>query len=455
MNLYQQPPGDVAVSTSSIPARQGQGHWPQATRVIWLVLACGSLVIFVANIPAFFQYASTVCTLSDAGNCPAEQLTPAYARLFESVHLSVGIAGGLLAAFCIGISVVYWLLGLLIFWRKSHELIGWLVSLLLILFASTGLLGFNLPTQTLPPFQLLTEIICYGLMWPAFMVLFFTFPTGRFTPRWTLVVFVPFFVVTMASSLPITVPFVPPFALILANLLAVVVQIYRYARVYNFVQRQQLRWFFFGLGIMFLLVILQNIFQVLLPVAGFAQTWYELFNGPFWLVIWTILILSMSISILRYRLWDIDIIINRALVYGFLTVLLVALYVGLILTFSALLRAVIGSPSEQPIVIVASTLIVAALFQPLRRGLQTLIDRRFYRSKYDSARVIAGFSSTLHSEIDLEQLCEQLLGVVQETMQPSRVSLWVCPPRRAALQSVSSAPLAAEGQPELGGYEPL
>ena len=128
-----------------------------------------------------------------------------------------------------------------------------------------------------------------------------------------------------------------------------------------------------------------------------------------------------------YRLWDIDTIINKALVYGGLSLLLAAVYLGLIVGLESLLGLVSGQAS-QPVVIVVSTLVIAALFQPLRHRVQAIIDRRFYRHKYDAARTLAAFSATLQNEVDLSQLSEHLLAVVQETMQPASVSLWLRPP---------------------------
>src|SRR6266536_25269 len=142
--------------------------------------------------------------------------------------------------------------------------------------------------------------------------------------------------------------------------------------------------------------------------------------------------LGLWLAILRYRLWDIDVIINRTLVYGSLTILLVGLYVGLILALQALVRAVTGSLSQQPPVLVGSTLVIAALFQPLRRLLQTIIARRFYRRKYDAAKVMAAFGTTLRNEVDVDTLREQLLAIVQETMQPAHVSLWIRPAQQDA-----------------------
>ena len=129
---------------------------------------------------------------------------------------------------------------------------------------------------------------------------------------------------------------------------------------------------------------------------------------------------------LRSRLWEIDVLINRTLVYGTLTVILTVVYVGLVIGLQALLRGVISQ--DNSVAIVLSTLAIYVLFQPLRQGIQRLIDRRFYRSKYDAAKTVAAFSATLRQEVDLDQLREQLLAVVQEAMQPAHVSLWLCPP---------------------------
>ena len=133
--------------------------------------------------------------------------------------------------------------------------------------------------------------------------------------------------------------------------------------------------------------------------------------------------LSVGLAVVRSRLWEIDTIINRTLVYGTLTATLALLYLGLVFASQFLLRGMIKQDS--PLAIVASTLVIAALFQPLRRGIQAIIDRRFYRRKYDAARTLAAFSATLRSEVDLHELSEQIQAVVQETMQPAHISLWL------------------------------
>jgi hypothetical protein len=126
---------------------------------------------------------------------------------------------------------------------------------------------------------------------------------------------------------------------------------------------------------------------------------------------------------LKYRLYEIDIIINRALVYVSLTVMLVALYLGGIVLLQRVFVTFTGQRST--LAVVASTLLIAALFNPLRRRIQYFIDRRFYRSKYDARKTLEAFSTKLKDETDLEALSSDLVGVVRETMQPSHVSLWL------------------------------
>ena len=207
-------------------------------------------------------------------------------------------------------------------------------------------------------------------------------------------------------------------------------QIYRYRRVSTRVERQQTKWVVSGIiivliGVFVVLPIFDNFFPTLNQPNVPSSQIFGLLEYPLLLLT---LPLSIGIAILRYRLWDIDRIINRTLVYGILTVILLAIYLGLIFVLQYLLGGIINQNND--VVIVISTLTIAALFQPLRHRIQRIIDRRFYRSKYDAAKIIANFSSTLRDEVDLNTLSEHLVAVVQDTMQPQHVSLWLRKPDR-------------------------
>ena len=173
-------------------------------------------------------------------------------------------------------------------------------------------------------------------------------------------------------------------------------------------ERQQLKWFVYA-GVL-------SVGAVLLPSA--ASSFLQLLVLP-------LLPVAAGIAILRYRLYDIDIVINRTLVYGALTASLAAVYFGGVTATQAIFRALTGQEEQPQIAIVISTLVIAALFMPLRRRIHGFIDRRSYRSKYDARKTLEAFSAKLRDETDLDALNAALVGVVRETMQPAHVSLWL------------------------------
>jgi hypothetical protein len=207
------------------------------------------------------------------------------------------------------------------------------------------------------------------------------------------------------------------YVILVAGLLSVISVVLRYRNAGG-VERQQIKWFAYAASIIAGCVVFAGLLGLNLPGA-----WDALFET----VPLVALYAAIGIAILRYRLYDIDVVINRTLVYGALTALLVGVYVGTIVVLQGLLRALTGQESQ--LAVVASTLAIAALFNPLRRRLQSFVDRRFYRRKYDAAKTLEAFSAKLRDETDLERLGDELVSVVRQTMQPAHVSLWLRPDR--------------------------
>jgi hypothetical protein len=186
------------------------------------------------------------------------------------------------------------------------------------------------------------------------------------------------------------------------------------------VERQQIKWFTYTAVVASSAALLT--YTISEPMGALWLKWVGYVVMQVALICMPI---SMGIAILRYRLYEIDILINRTLVYGSLTAVLVALYFGVIVVLQSLFVSLTGQQST--LAVVASTLLIAALFTPLRRHIQSFIDRRFYRSRYDARKTLEALSAKLRDETDLAALSEDLVGVVRETMQPAHVSLWLRP----------------------------
>jgi hypothetical protein len=179
-------------------------------------------------------------------------------------------------------------------------------------------------------------------------------------------------------------------------------------------ERQQLKWVALAAAVVFInFLIPDSVSSLLGPVLPTLLFSLTIASFP----------VAVGVAILKYRLYDIDVIIRRTLVYGALTIALAALYFGSVVLLEALMRPIVGQNNDLAIVI--STLLIAALFLPLRRAIQTVIDRRFYRRKYDAARTLEAFSASLRDEVDLDHLTSRLAQVVEETMQPAHLSIWL------------------------------
>ncbi len=199
-----------------------------------------------------------------------------------------------------------------------------------------------------------------------------------------------------------------------AAAISVIVRVRRAGRV----ERQQIKWLAYGGAVVVGLIFVAGVISIWSDTAAIAVISLALFGLP----------VFTGIAIVRYRLYDIDLLINRTLVYGVLTGTLALVYFGGVAATQAIFRTLTGQEEQPQLAIVVSTLVIAALFTPLRRRIQGFIDRRFYRRKYDAAKTLEAFSAKLRDETDLDALNNELVGVVRETMQPAHVSLWLRPP---------------------------
>ncbi len=352
------------------------------------------------------------------------------------------------------VSVTFAAVGALIVTRTSGNLVGWL---LLIVAVNSSIATPSILEIYFPSAPATITVGLWLLLWlnswnwlfgilPIFLVML-NFPTGQPpSRRWQwLNMLAPGMVLYLAligaflnlmgpedglwqvenpiGFIPESVFFIlviPFYVALLILAVGSVAALFVRSRRAEAVERQQIKWLLFsGALCLFALGVLLWIFA-----SGIANT--PAAFGPYLLVFISFLTLPVSIAaaILRYRLYDIDIIIRRTISYAILTVTLALVYFGGVLLLQNVSGSLFGR-SASPLITVLSTLAIAALFNPLRNRIQAFIDRRFFRSKYDAERALAGFAVAARDEVNVEKLTEEVLGVVVETMQPERVSLWL------------------------------
>jgi hypothetical protein len=421
MNLpHATTPSPLSIERSHEPDTQLSGRWLLLVRVVWMILVMLTLASFVVLLPSFYAQLQSVCTNP---MCALVQPTPESVHAMQQLGLSVSSYATFTLMLTLFTALVCFLVSGVIFWRKSDDWMALLVALTEVvsgtLFVSYALLESQTSWRWLA--------IVSNVFGHAVLFLFASlFPNGKFIPRWSRWITVGWIIWSLLFYTVLhTVPFTYNLlALLIGLACALVAQIYRYRYASSLMQRQQIKWVVLAACLGIVMVIVLDVPNVIFPVTGQAGSFYRLFvSGPADILVLLLIALSLGLAILRYRLYDIDIIINRTLVYGSLTVTLALVYFCLVIVLQALLRGLISQ--DNSVAIVISTLAIAALFQPLRGRIQRIIDRRFYRRKYDATKTLEAFSATLRNEIDLNQLREHLLGVVQETMQPTHVSLWL------------------------------
>jgi hypothetical protein len=363
------PPGTpLQHNTSRTSSGRISRPWLILARAAWVVCAWLLLANFVASIPAYYHRLSTVCPLADQGQCTnaGGQLAPATVQLLAHLHLSLSSYAASFVTANVLVSLLAWGVGLVIFWRKSAEPMGLLVSLLFVLFGAAGcyntLSGGWAPAHPSPLLSTLLHLLS-GAQWIGLGAFLLTFPTGHVVPRWSWLIFCCWIISFVSGLTPFDFLELTGF-LALGGTLGIVV--YRYLRIFTAIQRQQAKWFVSAAVVGLSLFAMSSTFSGIVP----ADSPFQLVFPALTIVVPSALLyLGLGFAMLRYRLWDIDLIIKKTLVYGILTALLALLYVGLVVGLGELLRLTTGQIGQSPVVIVASTLAIAALFHPLRRRL--------------------------------------------------------------------------------------
>src|SRR5215203_509579 len=403
----------MSTATSS-PATTLRGRWLLLARAAWIAIATLALSLFIASIPA---YVFDVLELVQADGRGAPVEVPA--ALVFALELLGALASVTAASVCLTLAAV-------LFWRRSNDWMVVFVSSYLLLYGTVMAGPLEWAEDFYPAWpSLAVDVIQPLLLTTPTVALVVLFPDGRFVPRWTR------WLILLSIALVATTLYLPlaywGTLLVVMLLGAIYAQVFRYRRVSTPAERQRTKWVLFGFLIWWLLIMILGVPYLLelnLPSGSPLPWWTHLGSAGWWLTL-TIVPLSLSIAVLRYRLYDIDVVINRTLVYGSLTLMLLLVYFGSVTSLQYAFRALSGHAELPQLTIVVSTLVIAALFNPLRLRVQAFIDRRFYRQKYDAAKTLEAFSAKLRDETDLDSLNAELVAAVRETMQPEHVSLWL------------------------------
>ncbi len=405
--------------------RNNESRHAMSLRLRWLILARAAVLavvaltvgLYVLSVPAQFAHHQILCA---GKTCPLDQIGPADLASLQHAGISLQFYAAFVTLANAWVLLVYTVVALVLLLRRPDNGMAIFTALMLI----TAGIAFLSPAEAIqmsfPVLVLPVRIL--ELIGPVSLGIFFlVFPDGRFVPRWSKFL-IPIAVLrevlnVFARQLMVVDP------MLLELFFMVAVQVYRYLRISNPTQRQQTKWALAGMiggvgGFGALLIIAALIYRgmptglgvLIVPMAA-----------PLFL---TLLPLSIGMAVLRSHLWDIDILIRRTLIYGALTAILALVYFGSVVLLQELFRGLTGQDSD--IAIVVSTLAIAALFMPLRRRIQQLIDQRFYRSKYNMQQVLAAFGSMARDQVDLNRLNEELIGVVERTMHPESVTLSGC-----------------------------
>lgn len=425
---------DPGTSGDQSPVRLS-GRWLTLARAVWILAALAYIAFW-----ALGTYERMLGPLPDCARvvCDNIEFSAGDVGVLRQLDLPAFIDHRVWHALEIPYSIGFFAVAGLIYWRRSDQAVGLLLSAALIYAGAVLFSGADDPLRRSYP-ELRSLVSAFDILGLAALVaVLLTFPNGRLVGRWAPALAAAFIVVAMTvplfagGSSRLQGPEVPPIAVALWLLLFVAMiavglisQIYRYRYVSSPLQRQQTKWVVFGLSGQLMVVLIWGYLGYAYPPSAPSaeRVVRVLVATPVILLFSSLVPVSVAFAILRYRLFDIDRLINRALVYGLLTGLLALLYFAAVV----MLQAVFGSLGlgRSPLAVVLSTLAIAAGFAPLRRRVQVFIDRRFYRRRYDLQKTLKLFGSQMREKVQLDTLLLELLDATERALQPKQLSLWV------------------------------
>jgi hypothetical protein len=413
----------MQISPISASPLRFTGRWLFIARMLWfvvLLLAIGKATI---GLPLYFDEKNGVCTASDEICRLGNSLNAAQIQALGSSGISLSTYAWGSLVWKVFTSVIWGSIGLAIFLLQPKEWLALIASSMMIVFVSAGY-EYQI-SAAYPSLGTAAELI-FNLGNILMFLFIGLFPSGRFSPRWMRWYWLAMVAISILPSSEwiensnLYNSFISIFWISFL-LLGPFSQIYRYRNESTAVERQQTKLVVLGFAAFAGTVLVGSTSMTLLPENGIASILLDTFLFD---IAALLIPLSIGLSILHYRLWDIDLIIRRTLVYSLLTIALGLIYLGVIVFLQNLLGGLTGERQPE-IVTVISTLAVAALVSPLRRRIQDFVDRRFYRKKYNAEQALAAFALHARNETNLDELTGRLVDVIQETIQPAHASLWL------------------------------
>ena len=425
------------------------GRWLLLTRGVWLALVVLTLAIFFASLPVYVALLQTPC----AGMACAlsQQLSPGQVGALKGIGLSLGDYAAYIVALTLASVGVCLVISTLVIWRRPDDRMALLVALLLVTFGP--IIATNAVSVSPSPWQVPNECLII-LTSCLFVLVFLLFPSGQFVPqwmRWTSVVYLAWLVPTafVAPLMPNTLVAELIYLVFLGESATVVlIQLYRYRRVSSPLERQQTKWVVFGLAVPATVDIIVSVSYLLFPVLSSPGSLYPLASNMVYPFLPLFLPLSFGFAMLRSRLWDIDIIINRTLVYGTLTAIVVGVYVLVVSILGTLLHTF----GDFPIALLATGL-VAVLFQPLRARLQRGVNHLMYGERDDPYAVLSRLLSRLEATLVPEKVLPTIVETVAQALKLPYVAIALLPEQplsiEAATQTTSGLAAAGSQAPDI------